>query len=391
MEHFYGIIGNFRMDTDRARGLTVCGYSPETGDLTVLENVCPEMNIGWQAYDPVRNMVYVTDEQWSQPGRTGGGGNVAPLKLDPSTGKLELTSCRRTLGVNPCCLCLDENRNFLIVVHHTTEHFVTRVVRKPDGTPETETLYDACTMVLYALEEDGRIGQICDVVTISGEDRADGHRWPHLHAVVRAPFGGYFVVNDKGLRKIYVYTIDTDRKKLVLVSRTDAPEEGESRYGVFDRKTGVCYVNFENRSFLCAYAVHPEKGSLTLLNRAELHSELGQDPRPSDIVLHPSGRWLYVALRTTNEVAVLALDRKGGMRQIQAVSCGGAGPRGLCLDPDGKRLFSLNGFSGDVSAFAVAEDGCLRPLGTGLYGRRSGKYADRKGLTEDAIGKTIFK
>lgn len=370
MAREYALIGNFNMNADQNRGLTLCGYCPETGSLSRLGIAVPEMNIGWQTYNPATDTVYVTDEVWSQPGCTGGGGGIASLKLDHAAGILECTGYQRTFAANPCYLCLDQAGEFLLVVHHTTEHFVTRTVRKNDGTLDAETLYDSCTLVMYELKADGRIGGACDVVEVLGEDRLDGHRWPHLHAVI--PWDGFFVVNDKGLRRIYVYAIDRDHKKLVRLSQTDAPEEGEARYGVFDQARGIYYLNYENRAFLNAYTLHPKTGRLDLQDCVHLNSGLGPAPRPSDIAIHPNGHWLYVALRTTNEVAVVALDGNDAMKQVQTVPCGGTGPRGLRVSPEGRWLYTLNGTSGTVFGFSVRDDGKLQPVGEVLNGGSPG-------------------
>lgn len=363
MAHYYAMIGNFTMDQSRPKGITVCDYFPDDGTLKVRDTQHTQHNIGWQTWDADRGILYATDEYWSQPNAVGGGGNVAAYQVDAHSGTLAVTSFCRTFGTNPSYLCLDKQREFLIVVHHTTNQFVTKLIQNPDGGIGTETLHDTCSILLYELEADGRVGKICDVVCVDGEVLGGLYRQPHLHAVVPSPDGKYFVVNDKGLRKIYVYRIDCIEKKLVLCSQLGAPEDGQSRYGVFDRNSGIYYLNFENRPFLCAYSIHPKTGVIKMLNKVPIQVSYAESERPSDITIHPSGRWLYVALRTNNKVVVFSLDGNGGMQQIQEISCGGQGPRGLCVAPDGRYLFAMNAGSKNVFALSVGVDGVLAPKG----------------------------
>jgi 6-phosphogluconolactonase (cycloisomerase 2 family) len=48
---------------------------------------------------------------------------------------------------------------------------------------------------------------------------------------------------------------------------------------------------------------------------------------------------------------------------VQNIDCEGTMPRGICISPDGKYLLSGNLTSGDITVFAIGEDGLLSSTG----------------------------
>lgn len=98
---------------------------------------------------------------------------------------------------------------------------------------------------------------------------------------------------------------------------------------------------------------------------------------PFDCVIAPDGETLYVSLRGTHQIVVVDVP---GLHRIieetpveerpdlandltflyrngvkERIDCGGIGPRGLALTPDGDTLFVANWFSGDVSTLRTRD------------------------------------
>lgn len=72
---------------------------------------------------------------------------------------------------------------------------------------------------------------------------------------------------------------------------------------------------------------------------------------------------MYVTLCGLNLIIVLHLDEEGNPTCAQEVKSGGGLPRGLGMSPDQRFLLSGNMVSGDITTFAVAEDGTLTSTG----------------------------
>lgn len=355
----FALVGNCRMADGLELGVTVLEYLPGDGDMRLLGRYARELNVGNQLYDQKRKLLYVVNEFWSQPGRTGGGGNVAVFSLEPSTGALVQKDICRTFGANPSYLALDKSGKFLLVTHHCTDHFVTKIVASAGGY-DSVTEYDLCTVLLYELREDGSIGALADVYEVPGHDQKGKHTFPHLHCVVPDPQGGWFIVCDKGLDKIYCFAVDAQRKKLVKVSEADGAPGSEPRYCNFHPNKPIFYTNCESSPMVNAYGLNRQTGEIRLLGGCScLGGEDCGEISPSDIVVHPTGRFVFSSIRVRNLITVFRIGEDGLLSRHQTVDCGGKNPRGLCISPDARFLMAANVESGSVTVFEITPDGTL--------------------------------
>jgi len=358
---FYALVGHCKMANGLPLGVSTYAFDPMTGEMAYCGSYERMLRVGAQAWCPEHGRVYVVDEFWSLEGRTGGGGRVAALK-PTEDGALVKTSVQRTFGTNPSYLAVDATGRYLLVTHHCTEHFVTRLVRTEQGY-DTEVDYDLCTLLLYRLEENGDIGPIADVYAVPGVDVPGGHRFPHLHCVVPDPERKYFVVCDKGMDKIYTFRIDYQREKLIKCAEVVCKPSSEPRYCCFHPSKSVFYGNYEGISEVTAYALDTESGMFRPVASCDGMPENVEQVSPSDIVIHPNGRFVYLSERMTNSISQLEVMPDGAMVRRQTVSCGGENPRGLCVTPEGRFLLAANMQSGNVTRFAIGTDGGLTLAG----------------------------
>jgi len=97
-------------------------------------------------------------------------------------------------------------------------------------------------------------------------------------------------------------------------------------------------------------------------------------PHPTEMVLSPDGKSLYVACANSTQVTVV--DVPSG-QTAQTIRCGlypqapnGNTPNSLCLTPDGEMLFVANADANNLAVFNVADPKQAKPLGfvpTGWY------------------------
>jgi 6-phosphogluconolactonase (cycloisomerase 2 family) len=132
-------------------------------------------------------------------------------------------------------------------------------------------------------------------------------------------------------------------------------------------------VNNERKTIAFAYKYNVSSGKLERIGSAQLlqdekAAEGIERVEPSDILVHPNGKYLYVSVRGVNLIAVLDVDETGTMTLKQNISCEGAHPRGFCLSPDQRYLFSANMIAGNIATFAIGDDGCLTPVDSGTKG-----------------------
>jgi sugar lactone lactonase YvrE len=97
-------------------------------------------------------------------------------------------------------------------------------------------------------------------------------------------------------------------------------------------------------------------------------------PHPTEMLLSPDGKALYVACANSTRVRVLDAENGKGLETINCAlyptSPAGNTPASLALTPDGQLLFVANGDANNVAVFNVTLPGKARPLGfipVGMY------------------------
>lgn len=383
----YAIVGNWSFEArpSKGKGISVFSYEPETGELSLVETIRPDVAGGQLCLDAERKMVYVCNECGERRGEIGGGGYIMAFKFDSETGKLTLVNEKDSLCPEPSYVCLDSTKKYLVTCHCSDPWHVTKVVRHEDGTYGNEVLFDDTGLVMFRVNDDGSLGDVCDVAITEGTggkgpnsqvnvDPVSGHIQlveviSRLHSVVPSPNGKMFAVCDKGMDKIYTYRIDTENGKLVKLDEWITDDVAcFPRYGAFHPTLPVFYANNENKATLNCFHYEEDNGRLNCFRTIELLKEdpglvEGKPVGAQDILVHPNGKCMYVTLCGLNLIIVLKLDEDGVPAIVQEIPSGGVLPRGLSLSPDARFLLSGNMVSGDITTFSVAEDGMLTSTG----------------------------
>lgn len=387
MSKTYLYVGNwsFQAKPSKGKGITIFEYMPETGDLKLIETIRPDVAAGQLYLDAEHKILYSNNECGERRGEIGGGGYLMAFSIDPETGKLTLMNEKESLSPEPSYLCLDKSGKYLVTCHCSDPWHVTKIVKRPDGSYTNEVLFDDTALVMFRINEDGSLGEVCDVAITEGTggkgensqvnvDPVSGHIQlveviSRLHAVLASPSGEMLAVCDKGMDKIYTYKIDRDNGKLVYLNQWVSPEVASfPRYGAFHPTLPVFYANNENYALLNSFHYDETTGTLDRFNKVYL---LPADPgmvdgKPvgaQDIMVHPSGKTLYCTLCGLNIIVVCDLDDEGVPTVRQLVNSRGNLPRGLALSPDGRFLLSGNMVSGDITVFEVNSDGTLNDTG----------------------------
>lgn len=349
-------------------GLYLYDYDEKTGGLTRISRSFSEVSVGQQCFDNDRMISYVAEEIDSQFGEVGGGGYIRSFRFDPETMSFSKLNARPSLGSMPAYICIDKSKRYALVVHHCLPHHVTRLVKNEDGSFGTEVIFEEGSVILFRLNEDGSFGEACDAMSFPGDKKPGIRTFCHLHWVGAAPGGELYIVTDCGSDRIFTFKINREEGKLVLLNETVAGYGYWPRYGVFHPELPVFYDTNEQLPIVQGYRYDTESGALEKICEVSMldegfEVEPGVHASPSDIVIHPSGRYVYGAVRGCNRLAVFAAGEDGTLKRIQSLDCGGKNPRGICITPDGKYLYSLNCSTPVVEGFRVEDDGRLTDIG----------------------------
>lgn len=359
----YALVGNWGF-APGPKGLSIYQYDSKTAKMDFIENVFPEVSVGNQCIDRERGIVYITNERGNRRGELGGGGYVMAFQINPETGKLNLINEKESLCTEPSFFCLDKTRKYALVAHHCDSGYATTVEKDENGSYSSKTVFDDAGLVLFRINEDGSLGEICDIYVTPGEGADNPHAISHQHSVVSDPTGELFVVCDKGTDKIYTFKIDREKEKIIPLETTEVENGLAARYGVFHPTLPVFYENNEKRNIIYGYQYDVDTGRLELMFEAPLllnekEAEEMSRVEPSDILVHPNGRYVYASVRGIEYISVFKADEKGVLTLAQNIKAGGKNPRGLCLAPDANYLFAANMESGNITTFVIGEDGLL--------------------------------
>ena len=288
------------------------------------------------AVSPDGRTLYATSEVlgWNE-------GTVTAYAIDPASGALEYLNKRPTRGSIAAQASFDRSGKFLLVVNYG----VGPVTQKPNR-----------SLVVYPLLADGSIGAPVAEVTHEGRgsDPTRQER-PHAHCVLAAPDNSHFVVSDLGLDQLVVYRFDGALTEHVRVA---LPPGSGPRHFVFHPHLPCLYVGNELNSSVATIDFDLEKSRLTVRAVVATVPPSGAAGNHcSEIKVSPDGRWLYVANRGHDSLALFSIAAStGDLTPMGNIPAKGKTPRHFAFDPSGQFLAVANQDSDAIAVFAANKD-----------------------------------
>jgi 6-phosphogluconolactonase len=205
--------------------------------------------------------------------------------------------------------------------------------------------YGSGNIACFQLRKNGSISTRTAFVqfTGSGPD-ADRQAAPHAHSVYVSPDNAFVYSCDLGSDRIWIFKFDAAKGTLVANDPPFAqvPPGSGARHLVFGRGGSTVYVSNEMGRSVSIFARNPTTGNLTPLQT--ISSSLPGTPdakaATAEVVLHPTGKWLYVSNRGSNTLSAFAIDPSGRLKFIQSLSAGVDSPRSFAIDPSGHWLIA---------------------------------------------------
>lgn len=140
----------------------------------------------------------------------------------------------------------------------------------------------------------------------------------------------------------------------------------------------------------------PNAGALTsFVNAYTGPSSGGSAFTPQDLALTPNGRYLYASNFLgpppglgTNYISTFTVS--GATVTLNGNVTVGNSPNGVSIDPSGSFLFVANQGSGNVSAFTIGGGGGLTPAAGSPFASGSGAASQPAGATVDPTGNFLY-
>jgi 6-phosphogluconolactonase (cycloisomerase 2 family) len=184
------------------------------------------------------------------------------------------------------------------------------------------------------------------------QNGAHPHHAPRF--VNRAAATAWHIVPDKGLDAVFAVRLGVDQAE-TRIKRFQSRESAGPRHAAFHPEAALIYVANELDSTVTTLSFDAETGGLACVGHVStLPPEYSGSNRVAGIVVHPSGRMLYVSNRGHDSVACVPLDADGhaGTPVAFAPALGNC-PRFIALTPDGRRLLVANELSHTIVSRAL--------------------------------------
>jgi 6-phosphogluconolactonase len=322
----------------RGEGINVYRVDGATGTWTHVQLVRDLVNPSWLELDRRQRVLYSAH---------GAGEVITAFGIDGQTGRLTVLGSQATGGKNGVRLGVDASNRFIVVAN-----------------------YSSGTVAVLPINADGSLGPLTDLSALTGKPgpHPTEQTSAHPHDVVFEPRGRFIVVPDKGLDATFVFSLDTAGGTLVPgkpPSVACRPGAGP-RHAAFHPGKPCVYVLMELDSTIVTYRFGAEPGALTPLQViGTLPPAFTGTNTTSEIVVAPSGRFLYASNRGHDSLAIFAIDDASGtLTPVGWEPTQGRTPRFFAIEPSGTFLYAANQDSDTIVTFRIDQAaGRLAPTG----------------------------
>ncbi len=299
-------------------------------------------NPSFLAVHPTGKYLYAVNES-SGPGK---GGGVTAFALDAKTGNLTRLNQESTVGDGPCHLVVDATGKYVLVAN-----------------------YGGGSVTVLPIGPDGKLKPASDFVRHKGKV-FDPERQgaPHAHSVNLDKNNRFAMVADLGLDRVFVYRFDPRHGKLTPNEPPSTKVKNRSgpRHFAFHPDGKHAYVINEIDCTIRAFDYDAKRGTLKAIQTIPT-MPIAVEPQHStaEIVVHPSGKFLYGSNRGHDSLAVYQIEPgTGRLKLVEYEPTQGKTPRNFAVDPTGSYVLAENMGSDTIVVFRVdPETGALDPTG----------------------------
>ena len=194
--------------------------------------------------------------------------------------------------------------------------------------------------------------------------RADRQEKAHAHSVDFTVDDKVVLSCDLGADRVYLYQRDRMDSETRRPSRLE-PGSGP-RHLALHPSGKYAYVIAELSNSVAAFAWNASAGTLRQMQTiSTLPFGYTAPSSTAEIVVHPSGRFVFGSNRGHDSIVSYAVDAKTGrLTYLANTPTGGKTPRSFAVDPSGRWLIAANQRSDSLVTFAVdVRTGALKPTG----------------------------
>jgi 6-phosphogluconolactonase len=225
--------------------------------------------------------------------------------------------------------------------------------------------YGTGNAALYPIQPDGSLGEMSSFVQHEGQgpnqSRQEG---PHAHSTTFTPDNQFAIVADLGIDQLVIYKFDAKTGTLNPHVQAQAQSGAGPRHLAFHPNGTQVYVANELNNTVSLYDYNGVEG--TLLERQAFDTLPSHVPENTvaDIHISASGQHVYISNRGHDSLVIYKIGGNGQLTRLGISSCHGKGPRNFAISPSGQFILVANRFSDEISVLPLLADGA--ELGTSV-------------------------
>jgi 6-phosphogluconolactonase len=329
---YFVFVGTYTSKTD-SKGIYSFHFDSGTGRLTAMAVAATTQDPSFLTVAPNKKHLYAVNELGEFDGKKSGA--VTSYSLDPKSGQLSQLNQAPSGGADPCYVSFDGTGKYLLVAN-----------------------YSGGSVSTFPVASDGHIEPASAFVQHSGsgpnKERQEG---PHAHYIASSADNRFVFVVDLGLDEVVVYHFDSASGSLIPNHPPFAklaPGAGP-RHLAFHPNGKFAYVLSEVNSTVTAFAYDALNGSFSMLQTlSTIPKDFKTRNDTAEIVVHPSGKFLYASNRGHDSIAEFTIDPARGTLTLSGdFPTQGKEPRNFALDPTGKFLLAANQESNNIAIFRI--------------------------------------
>jgi len=327
----------------RSKGIYRFEMDTATGKLSNGELAAETTNPTFLAIHPSRRFLYAANEIGNFAGKPAGA--ISAFALDPKTGQLTALNQQSSGGGGPCHLVVDRQGKNVLAAN-----------------------YGGGSVCVLPIGADGKLGEATAFIQHKSTGGDPGRQSaPHGHSINLDAANRFAVAADLGLDKLLVYKFDAGKGTLTANDPpfvAMAPGAGP-RHFAFHPNGLFAYAINELNSTVTAMKYDAEKGAFEVKQSLSTLPMAVKGNSTAEVVVHPSGKFLYGSNRGHNSIAIFTINPKTG--ELTAAGHQGEGiktPRNFNIDPSGTFLLVANQAGHNILVFRIdPETGALKPTG----------------------------
>lgn len=338
-------IGTYTGGQSKSQGIYTAILDLSTGAIGEAVLAGEVVSPSFVAIHPSQKFLYSVNEASDFAGKTSGG--VSAFSIDRASGKLTLLNQQPSGGDGPCHLTIDRAGKNVLIAN-----------------------YGGGSVACYPIGLDGKLSAASSFVQHHGSS-VDKERQgsPHAHSINLDAANRFAIVADLGLDKVLVYRFDAATGKL---TPNDPPsvalQAGAGpRHFAFHPSGEFAYVINEMDLTVTAFGYDAQRGVLTPRQTITTLADgvRGHGLSTAEVVVHPSGKFLYGSNRGHNTIVAYTIDPETGrLTYVEHQSTQGSMPRNFFVDPTGTYLLAENHDTNNIVVFKINQQtGEMTPTG----------------------------